>query len=120
MVLVAATVEHDRADAGLLSPVGEQLADLAGLGGLVSLYGPDRRVEGRRLGQGAADPVVHDLREHVPRRPVDDKPRPAGAAGDLLADPQVASDAPGRGLTRTRADEPAGTRERPGLTASHD
>jgi hypothetical protein len=39
VVLVAGAVEHDRIDAGRLSPVGQQSADLLGLGGLVAGVG---------------------------------------------------------------------------------
>src|SRR6185437_703870 len=120
VVAVAATVEHHGLDAGVLGALREQLAHLARLGGLVALGRADRRVQGGRGGQRAAHAVVDDLREHVPRRPVDDQPRPGRAAGDLLADPQVPTGAPGgRGL-RLRAHPPGGASARRRPSASHD
>src|ERR1700722_3874022 len=67
-----------------------------------------------------ADCIVDDLREHVPRGPVDYQPRPARAAGDPLAYPQVPPNAAGRGLVSTRTHPPRGACVRPGLGASHD
>lgn len=40
VVLVAATVEDDGLDAGSLGALGDELADLLGLGGLVTIEGP--------------------------------------------------------------------------------
>jgi len=84
------------------------LADLARLGRLVAVRRPDGRVQGGRGGQRAARAVVYDLREHVPRRPVDDQPRPARTASDLLAHAQMAAHAGGRGLLGTRPHPPGG------------
>src|ERR1700691_4108081 len=94
VVAVTATVEHHGLDAGLRRAPREQFADLARLGGLVALARPDRRVQGGRGGERTAHVVVDDLREHVPRRPVDDQPGPDRAAADLLAYPQVPADPP--------------------------
>src|SRR3954452_18231000 len=95
VVLVAAAVEDHRVDPGLAGALGDQLADPAGLGGLV-------RVEGAQVGlhrggrrQGAALDVVDHLHEHVPAGPGDDQSRPDGRAGQPLADPQVATAARG-------------------------
>src|ERR1700677_4962446 len=102
MVLVTAAVEHDSGDACLLRPLSQQLADLACLRRLVALGPGDALVERRGLSERVADGVVDDLREHMPRGPVNDQPRPGRAAGDPLAYPQVPPDKPGRGLLRAR------------------
>src|SRR5579872_6558163 len=120
MVLVAAAVEDHGADAGGLGPLREQLADLARLGGLVALGALDGTVERGGLRQRMALGVVDDLREHMPRGPVDDQPRPARAAGYLLPDPQMPPDAAGRALAGAGPHATGGPGERPGLCASHD
>src|SRR3954447_16889496 len=52
VVLVAPTVEDDGLDAGVLRPRGDELADLAGLGGLVALEGAQVRLHRRRRRHG--------------------------------------------------------------------
>src|SRR5690606_14423461 len=81
-------------DAGGLGALGDQLADLAGLGGLVALEGAQVGLERRRGGHGAALAVVDELHEHVARRPGHDQARALGGADDLLAKTRV--------TTRTR------------------
>src|SRR6185436_20219776 len=50
VVTVAATVEDDRVDTGALGTLSDQLADLAGLGGLVTLERTQVRFHGRGRG----------------------------------------------------------------------
>src|SRR5215469_1913154 len=122
VVLVAATVEDHRGDARGLRPLGDERADLLGLGRLVPRRRPHSRVHGGGGRQGAADGVVHDLHDDVPRGPVHHQPRPGGAADDLLAHPQVTPDARAR-LRRRARPHPAGgvlTRRPLGLRTSHD
>src|SRR5215212_580880 len=95
VVLVAAAVEDDRVDARLAGALGDELADPAGLGGLVGLEGAQVGLHGRRRRQGAPLDVVDDLHEHVPGGPGDDQARLDGRAGQPLADPQVATAARG-------------------------
>src|SRR2546423_3151671 len=91
VVLVAAAVEHDRADALGLGPLGDELADFLGLGGLVAVGRAQARLHGGGRGQRHAGDVVHDLRHHVARGAGDHQARAQCRAGDLLADAQVAA-----------------------------
>src|SRR6478672_4663249 len=95
VVAVATTVEHDGLDAGSLRTLGEELADLAGLGRLVAVEGPQVRLHrgGRR--QGLAHGVVDDLDEDVTARARHHHARTQRGAVDLLADAQVATTASG-------------------------
>src|SRR6185369_9400047 len=81
VVLVPAAVEDDRGDTGRLGPLGHQLADLAGGGGL----------------------VADDLRVQVPGGPGDDQPRTDRGAPDLLAQPHVPAQPRHPPLLRDRA-----------------
>src|SRR3954447_23209758 len=95
VVLVAAAVEDDRLDAGLAGPLRDELADPAGLGGLVGLEHSQVGLHRGGRGQRAALDVVDDLHEDVPRRARDDQAGPRRRAGQLLADAQVATAARG-------------------------
>src|SRR3954447_14826192 len=93
VVLVAATVEDRRLDAGGLGALGEQLPGLAGLlhalERLELVLGP---VDG---GQRAARSVVDELGEHAAVGAEHGDPRPLGGAGDLRADATAALEALG-------------------------
>src|SRR6202042_1062608 len=73
VVGVATTVEDGRADAGLHCALGEQRADLLGLGGLVAIGAADLERRCRR--QRRACRVVDELGEGVPGRAGDGQPR---------------------------------------------
>ena len=90
-VAVAATVEHDVGDAGCLRTLSDELADLAGLGGLVTIERPQVGFEGGCRGQRVALAVVHDLHEYVTGRAGDDQTGTLGGADDLLAKTGVAT-----------------------------
>src|SRR5690348_3098638 len=75
VVLVAGTVEDDLAHARCLRPLGDELADLARLRGLVALDRAEVRLDRRRRRQGLADQVVDDLRGDVLRRTGHDQAR---------------------------------------------
>src|SRR5437867_3453499 len=83
VVQVAAAVEHDRVDAGLLGGCGDLLADLLRLRALVALevLQPDPA----RPGEGAAARVVDELREDAPVRAEHREARALRRAGDLAA-----------------------------------
>ncbi|GMA91175.1 hypothetical protein GCM10025869_17040 [Homoserinibacter gongjuensis] len=88
-VLVAAAVEHDRVDARLLGALGDELADLLRLGGLVTVEGAQVHLERRRGCHGVALGVVDDLHEDVAGRTGDDETRTLGGADDALAQARV-------------------------------
>src|SRR5690606_21924707 len=67
VVLVAAAVEDHGVDPGGLGTLGDELADLAGLGGLVVAGGAQVGLERRGGRHGLADRVVDDLHHHVAR-----------------------------------------------------
>ena len=64
VVLVAATVEDDRVDTGSLGALGDELADLLGLGGLVTLEDVLEQLVGEIVDE--TDEVV-DTREEAKR-----------------------------------------------------
>src|SRR3954452_4307765 len=84
-VPVAATVEDDGGDAGGLRPLGDQRADLTGVGTLVALGAAQAGVHRRGADQGAADGVVDDLHVDVPRGAVDHEARALRRPVDALA-----------------------------------
>src|SRR5262249_46758488 len=88
VIQVAAAVEDDALDAGLLPARGEQLAHL---GGLLRLVAGERlrQVEPRRGGQRAAGVVVDELGEDAAVRAEDQQARALGGAADLAADPAM-------------------------------
>ena len=86
MVQVAAAVEHDSLDPGLLGGVGDCLADRACLLDPVALERL-REAELTRAGECAAILVVDQLGEDAAVRPVDGQPGPLRRAADLAADP---------------------------------
>src|SRR5215204_5798608 len=100
VVLVAAPVEDDRADAGRLGPLGHQLADPLGGGGLVAVH--LQAVRGGRGQRDAAD-VVDDLGVHVPGGAGHDETRARRGAADLLAQPHVPAQPRRAPLLRDRA-----------------
>src|SRR5262249_28416139 len=78
-------------------------------------------VHGGRGCQGAANAVVDDLHEHVPRGAVHHQPRTRAGASDLLAHPQVPPDS-GAGLRGRVRSHPTGgilARRPSGLGISH-
>src|SRR6478735_1002834 len=89
VVLVAAAVEHDGGDAGSLGALGDELADLAGLGRLVTVRGTQVGLEGRRRRERLADAVVDDLGRDVPGGPGHDEAGTSGRTRDLLAKAHV-------------------------------
>src|SRR4051794_36763576 len=103
VVLVAGAVEHHTLDARGLRPLGDELADPAGLGRLVALEGPDVGLHRAGRGQRPADQVVDDLDAHVPRRAGHDHARPLGGPGDLLAAPDLAAQTRGDARARVLA-----------------
>src|SRR5699024_6091551 len=76
-----------------LGTLGDQLADLAGLGGLVRVRGPQVRFQGGGGDQGGAGGVVDHLGDHVPGGPVDHEAGPRSRPGDPLAHPEVTAGA---------------------------
>src|SRR5690606_23951364 len=97
VVLVAAAVEHDGLDTGLLGTLGDELADLAGLGGLVGVaHRTQLGLGGRGEGERVTDRVVDDLHGDVAGRTRDDQARARRGAVDLLAHPEVAAAAGNR------------------------
>jgi hypothetical protein len=89
VVEVAAAVENDGLDVGLLRRLGEQLAHLGRLLGLVAL---ERLPELKpaRGGERLPVEVVDELRRNPAVRAEDDEARALGCAGDLLPDALVA------------------------------
>src|SRR5690606_15837740 len=84
-VAVATAVEDDLGDAGGLRTLGDELADLAGLGGLVTLERTQFGLQRGGGGDGVALAVVDELHEDVACRTVDDQARTRLGAHDLLA-----------------------------------
>src|SRR3954471_11865275 len=104
VVAVAAAVEDNRVDAGRAGPLGDALADLAGLGGLVAVEGAQVGLHRRGVGQRVTLSVVDDLGHDVPRGAGDDEAWTLRRAGDVLAHPQVAAPTCGvRALARATA-----------------
>src|SRR5665647_2743330 len=66
VVTVSAAVKDHSVDPGALGALGDQLANLAGFGGLVTLEGTQVRFHGRGRSQRLARRVVDDLHEDVP------------------------------------------------------
>src|SRR3954447_8431195 len=93
VVLVARAVEDDGLDARALRPLGHQLADLLGLGGLVALEGAQVGFHGGGRDQRLAHEVVDDLHADVLGRPGHDQARPVRGARDLLAAPHLTVEA---------------------------
>src|SRR6185436_7818653 len=113
---IAATVEDDRLDTGLLSGCGEQLADLGRLLGLRALEGLFQ-LPVARGGNGLALGVVHELGRDAAVRAEHDEARSLGGAEDLVAHALVAaqprfSDGQ-RGHSITPASRLCGARTRP-------
>ena len=88
VVQVAAAVEHDGLDAGLLRGLGDRLADL---GCLIRLVALERllQAEPARAGERAAGLVVDQLGEDSLVRAEDGEARPLGRARDLAANPAM-------------------------------
>src|SRR6478752_283748 len=95
VVLVATTVEHDGLDTGVLGTGGHELADLLGLGRLVTVEGAQVGLHRRGRGHGLADGVVDDLDEEVTGGARHDEAGTDRGAGDLLATAHLATDAGG-------------------------
>src|SRR6476660_2231612 len=93
VVLVARSVEDDAVDAGSLRPLGDELADLPGLVGLVVARTANVGLHRGGRGQRLADEVVDDLHADVLGRPGDHQARTLGGPGDLLASPDLALEA---------------------------
>src|SRR5690606_21355912 len=91
VVLVAATVEHDRVDALGVRTLGDELAVLAGLGALVADERTQVRLERRGRRERLADRVVHDLGRDVARGARHHEARTSGAPLDRVAQAQVAA-----------------------------
>src|SRR6478735_6283738 len=91
VVLVAGAVEDHALDTGGLGALGDELTDLAGLGGLVALEGADVGLHCARVRQRATDQVVDDLHGDVLGRAGDDQARALRGPGDLLAAPDLAA-----------------------------
>src|SRR5918999_513938 len=90
VVEVAAAIEHNRLDPGLLRGLGEQLPDLRGLVGLRAL---ERLLESEmaRGGEGPPLDIVHELGLDAPIRAKDDEARTLGGADDVPPDPAVSA-----------------------------
>src|SRR6478752_5233123 len=95
VVLVATTVEHDGLDTGVLGTGGHELADLLGLGRLVTVEGAQVGLHRRGRGHGLAHGVVDNLDEEVTGGARHDEAGTARGAGDLLATAHLATDAGG-------------------------
>src|SRR4029450_5609059 len=93
VVLVAGAVEDHAVDAGRLGALGNELADLLRLGGLVTVEGPEVLLGGGGERQRLADEVVHDLHGDVLGRTGDHQARTLGGAGNLLAATHLATQA---------------------------
>src|SRR3954452_2212130 len=87
VVLVAGAVEDHTVDPGRARALRDELADLLGLGRLVTVEAAQVGLHGAGRGQGAADAVVDDLGADVLRRARDHQTRPLGGAGEALAPP---------------------------------
>src|SRR3954447_17364802 len=101
VVLVAGAVEDHAVDSGGLGTFGDELADLLGLGGLVTVEAAQVGLHARRGDQRVAGEVVDDLDADVLRRPGDDQARPVRGPEELLAPTQLtlqASARAGRGV----------------------
>src|SRR5690606_11220402 len=72
-------------DAGGLGALGDQFADLAGLGGLVTVERAEVALERGSGCHGVALAVVHDLHEYVTGGTGHDQARTRLGADDLLA-----------------------------------
>src|SRR5262249_11292345 len=92
VVQVAAAVEDDGLDAGLLALLRDELADLGRLLGLVPLERLRKLHPGRR-GDRFARAVVDERGVDALVGPEHGEPRPLGGAGDLAAHALVAADA---------------------------
>ena len=72
-VAAATAVEYNGVDAGGLGALGNELADLARLGGLVTVEGAqicfERGCEGQRVTLGVIDDLDEDVRDGGPWRP---------------------------------------------------
>jgi small subunit ribosomal protein S5 len=88
--LVAGTIEDHGLDAGGLGPLGDQLADLLGLGGLVASERAQVGLHARGGDQRVAGEVVDHLDTDVLRRTGDHQARPLRGAEQLLAPAQLA------------------------------
>src|ERR1700710_2897120 len=85
VVLVAGAVEDHALDTSGLRALGNELADLAGLGSLVALDRADVGLHGRGGRERLADQVVDDLHADVLRGPRHHEARTLRGAVDLLA-----------------------------------
>src|SRR5450759_3290979 len=85
VVTVSAAVKDHSVDPGALGALGDQLANLAGLGGLVTIEGTQVRFHGRGRSQRLARRVVDDLHEDVPAGSGHHQARTQRRAVDLLA-----------------------------------
>src|SRR4051794_16618190 len=91
VVLVAGAVEDHALDARRLGPLGDELADALGLGGLVTLEAAQVGLHRAGVGQRAADTVVDHLCGDVLRGAGDHQARTLGGAGETLAPPDLAT-----------------------------
>jgi hypothetical protein len=96
VVLVATAVEHDGVDAGALARVGDQLADLLGLGALVTVGAAQVASMVEATDQRLAHGVVDDLGDDVAVAAGDDETGTLGCAADVLADALVTTNAGSR------------------------
>src|SRR3954453_23356101 len=90
VVLVAGAVEHHAVDTGGPGPLGDELADALGLGGLVTVERAQVGLHGGRRHERLADEVVDDLHGDVLRGARAHEPWSLRRAGDLLATPDLA------------------------------
>src|ERR1700710_3190463 len=90
VVLVAGAVEDHALDTSGLRALGDELADLACLGGLVTLDRADVVLHGRGRRERLADQVVDDLHADVLRGARHHEATTLRGAVDLLAAAQLA------------------------------
>src|SRR3954451_18173981 len=91
--LVSRAGEDDGLDASAPRPLGHQLADLLGLGGLVALEGAQVGLHGGGRDQRLAHEVVDHLHADVLGRAGHDQARPVRGDRDLLAAPRLTVEA---------------------------
>ena len=89
MILVAATIEHDRGDASVLSLLGDQFADLLGGFGLGALETSEIAGQSGFAHQSDALGVIDDLGNHVTVGTGNHQTRKLRGTADVLAQTSV-------------------------------
>jgi hypothetical protein len=88
-VTVTTSVKNDFFDAGAFCAFCNELADLPGFGGLVTVKGTEVSFEGGCRREGETLAVVNDLDEYVTSRTGHDETRASRGSVDLLTEARV-------------------------------